>query len=53
MAILPLPELIFRDIMMMVGLESLESLHRCRQVCKTWNEVILRYIWESKSKKQI
>ena len=53
MAILPLPELIFRDIMMMVGLESLESLHRCRQVCKTWNEVILRYIWENQSKKQM
>ena len=50
---LSLPELIFSDIMMMVGLESLESLHRCRQVCKTWNEMILKDIWESQSKKKI
>ena len=50
---LSLPELIFSDIMMMVGLESLDSLHRCRQVCKTWNEMILRDIWESQSKKKI
>ena len=39
--------------MMLVGLESLESLHRCRQVCKTWNEMILRDIWESESNKRI
>ena len=48
-----LPRLILSDIMMMVGLESLESLHRCRQVCKTWNEFILQDIWESQSKKKI
>ena len=48
-----LPDLIFTDIMMMVGLESLESLHRCRQVCSKWNEKILRDIWESPSKKKI
>lgn len=53
MAWLTLPELIFSDIMMMVGLKSLESLHRCRQVCKTWNDMILREIWESQSKKMI
>ena len=53
MAWLELPEMIFSDIMMMVGLNSLESLHRCRQVCKTWNEMILRQIWESQSKKRI
>ena len=53
MAWLKLPEMIFSDIMMMVGLESLESLHRCRQVCKTWNEKILRDIWENQSKKKI
>ena len=53
MAWLTLPDLIFSDIMMMVGLESLESLHRCRQVCKLWNEKILRDIWESQSKKRI
>ena len=48
-----LPELIFSDIMMMVGLQSLESLHRCRQVCKTWNEMIARVIWDSGNKKMI
>ena len=53
MAWLTLPELIFSDIMIMVGLESLNGLHRCRQVCKTWNELIIRVIWENKSKKQI
>ena len=53
MAWLKLPEMIFSDMMMMVGLESLESLHRCRQVCSKWNEKILINIWESKSKKKI
>ena len=53
MAFHTLPALIFSDIMMMVGLESLNGLHRCRQVCKTWNELIIRVIWENKSKKQI
>ena len=53
MAWLTLPELIFSDIMMMVGLISLESLHRCRQVCKAWNEMILNDIWESQSKKKV
>ena len=48
-----LPDLIFSDIMIIVGLESLESLHRCRQVCKTWNERIIRDIWENQSKKKI
>ena len=48
-----LPDLIFCDIMMMVGLESLESLQRCRQVCKTWNEMILQEIWESQSRRKI
>ena len=45
--------MIFSDIMMMVGLESLESLHRCRQVCSKWNEMILRHIWGSQSKEKI
>ena len=53
MAFHTLPALIFSDIMMMVGLESLNGLHRCRQVCKTWNELILRVIWENKSRKQV
>ena len=53
MAWLMLPDLIFSDIMMMVGLESLESLHRCRQVCFKWNEMIMRDIWENQRKKRI
>ena len=51
MAWLTLPDPIFSDIMLMVGLESIESLHRCRQVCRTWNEKILTYIWESEMNK--
>ena len=53
MAFALLPDEIFGDIMMMVGFESLESLHRCRQVCSKWNEKILRDIWGSQSKKRI
>ena len=53
MAWVSLPDMIFSDIMMIVGLKSLESLHRCRQVCTKWNEKILRDIWESRSKKRI
>ena len=53
MSWLMLPDPIFSDIMMMVGLESLESLHRCRQVCSKWNEMILRDIWENPNKKRI
>ena len=53
MAWLTLPDLIFSDIMMMVGLDSLECLHRCRQVCSQWNEMILDDIWENESKKKI
>ena len=46
-------DLIFQKIMMMVGLDSLESLHRCRQVCTTWNTMIRQKIWESPSKRNI
>ena len=42
-----LPDLVFNDLMIMVGLQSLESLHRCRQVCKTWNDKIMSNIWEN------
>ena len=48
-----LPDLPFTEIMLMVGLESIESLHRCRQVCQTWNEKILRLIWENSQKKKL
>ena len=46
-------DLIFQKIMILVGLSSLESLHRCRQVCSTWNDMIMRNIWESPSKRNI
>ena len=46
-------DLIFQKIMMMVGLDSLESLHRCEQVCTTWNDMIMQNIWESSSKRNI
>ena len=29
-----LPDLVFDDVMMMAGQESLENLHKCRQVCQ-------------------
>ena len=48
-----LPDLIFSDVMMKIVLESFESLHRFRQVCKTWNERILSIIWENPSKREI
>ena len=46
-------DLIFTKIMMMVGLDSLKSLLRCEQVCKTWNAMIMQYIWKSPSKRNI
>jgi len=53
MDLLTLPEPIFRDIIVMVGLESPESLLRAMKVCTQWKEMIMRDIWESPSKKQI
>ena len=50
---LMLPDIIFTEVMMKIVLESFESLHRCRQVCKSWNEMIMTNIWESSSKKEI
>ena len=46
-------DLIFQKIMMMVGLDSLESLHRCEQVCTTWNSMVMQNIWESPSRRNI
>ena len=46
-------DLIFGKIMMMVGLDSLKSLHRCEQVCTTWNAMIMKNIWESPNKRII
>ena len=44
---------VLEKIMMMVGLDSLESLHRCRQVCTAWNLMIIQSIWESQSTRNI
>ena len=35
-----LPDVIFSEIMTLVGLESLGVLQKCRGVCKTWNVMI-------------
>ena len=35
-----LPDVVFCDIMMMIGQYSLEDLHRCRQVSQSWNVMI-------------
>ena len=32
---------VFDDIMMLVGLENLDTLHACRQVRRSWNEKIV------------
>ena len=42
---------IFEEIMLMIGLDSLESLDSCRQVCKAWNTMIMNKIWENPTKK--
>ena len=42
---------IFEKIMFMIGLDSLESLDNCRQVCKTWSAMIMNKIWENPTKK--
>ena len=43
-------EIIFEKIMLMVGLESLDSLDSCRQVCRSWNAMIMNKIWENPTK---
>ena len=35
-----LPDFIFSDIMMMLGLESLQDLIKCRQVCQGWKGML-------------
>ena len=37
---------IFERIMLMIGLDSLESLDNCRQVCKAWNIMIMNILIE-------
>ena len=36
-----LPVVIFSDIMMKLGSESLENIQKSRQVCKSWNEMVV------------
>ena len=46
-----LPEVPFEDIMMMVGLESLENLCRCKKVCRSWRAmIVMRYFELTKTK---
>ena len=42
---------IFEKIMLMVGLDNMESLDNCRQVCRSWNAMIMNNIWENPTKK--
>ena len=42
---------IFEEIMLMIGLDNMESLDNCRQVCSTWNIMIMNKIWEKPTKK--
>ena len=41
----------FEKIMLMIGLDSLESLDNCRQLCRSWNAMIMNKIWENPTKK--
>ena len=50
--VLTLPD-VFRIIIQMVGLESLNDLHRCRQVCSSWNQKILSLVWRSETSRRI
>ena len=46
-----LPDLVFNDVMLIVGHQSIEDLDSCRQVCRTWNAMIMNKIWENPTKK--
>ena len=45
-----LPEIVFDDIMMMIGLDSLLS---CSQVCRSWHRRIKANIWGNPSKRNV
>ena len=36
--------------MLMVGVYSMDSLDICRQVCRSWNTMIMNKIWENPTK---
>ena len=44
-------DLVLENIMLMIGHTSLESLDICRQVCTSWNSMIINKIWENPNKK--
>jgi len=50
--VLALPDT-FRIIMLMVGLDSLDDLHRCRRVCRKWDKDILSLVWGSEGSRTI
>ena len=35
-----LPDLLFRDVIMMVGMDQVENIPKCRQVCRGWNVMV-------------
>ena len=45
-----LPDLIFDQIMLIIGLWNPEMLDVCKQVCKAWRKGIMRSLWESPRK---
>jgi len=45
-----LPDLIFSDLMLMVGLESIHNLEKCRKVCHSWNMMMSQI---TKQKKEV
>ena len=45
-----LPEPIFDEIMLIIGLKSPESLDICKQVCKAWRKRIMKNLMDSPSK---
>ena len=44
-----LPDIVFCDMMVMLGLDCLEDLHKCRQVCQSWNVMMSQMIKYKKS----
>ena len=46
---LRLPALVQTDLMMEIGLASLQDLHICRQVCRAWNDEIVKNVWGNAS----
>ena len=45
------PDLILEEILLIIGHSSLESLDSCRQVCRAWNNTIMRNILKNPTKK--